>query len=71
MKAGQESRGRGQDKMKRKRVGKEMDEARSSSKNNRKCNGLIETVLEIIKSRTEVVSESSIQGCEWRREGQS
>lgn len=71
MKAEQESHGGGQDKMKRKRVGKQMDEARSSSKNNRKCNGLIEIVLEIIKSRTEVVQESSIQGCECRREGQS
>ena len=70
MKAEQESHGRGQDKMKRKRVGKQMDEARSSSKNNRKCNGLIEIVLEIIKSRTEVVRESSIQGCECRK-GQS
>lgn len=71
MKAGQESCGRGQDKMKRKRAGKQMDEARSSSKNNPKCNGLIEIILEIIKSRTEVASESSIQGCEGRREGQS
>lgn len=35
MKAGQESRGRGQDKMERERVGKEMDEARSSSQDNR------------------------------------
>ena len=71
MKAGQESRGTRQDKMKRKRVGKQMDEARSSSQNNRKCSGLIETVLEVIKSRREAVSESSIPGCERRREGQS
>ena len=48
MKAGQESRGRGQDKMKRKRAGKQMDEARSSSKNNPKCNGLTEKLGEFV-----------------------
>lgn len=63
MKAGQESHDRVQAKIKRKKVGKETDEARNY-KNNWKCNGIIKIALEITESKSEMVNECSIQGYE-------